>query len=81
MITRRQRHNLAKGLRRKKEGVSRIASADVSLAVGKDLGNNRRQRAPAVCKETSDSQVEKESNGSQSANGQIEENERRSEFI
>ncbi|KAL2629342.1 hypothetical protein R1flu_014028 [Riccia fluitans] len=78
MITPRQRHNLAERLRRKKEGVSRIASADVPLAVGRDLGNKRRQRAPAVCKETRDSQVEKENNASQSANGQIDEKERRS---
>ncbi|KAL2620675.1 hypothetical protein R1flu_000880 [Riccia fluitans] len=48
----------------KYEGVSRIASADIPLAVGRDLGNKKRQRAPAVCKETDDSQVEKESNAS-----------------
>ncbi|KAL2653127.1 hypothetical protein R1flu_021255 [Riccia fluitans] len=76
-----KRHNLAEGLRRKKESVSRIASADVPLAVGSDLGNKRRQRAPAVCKETGGSQVEKETNASQSANGQTEENERRSERL
>ncbi|KAL3684933.1 hypothetical protein R1sor_002955 [Riccia sorocarpa] len=76
------RQNVPEGLRRKKESISRIASADVPLAVGTDLGNKRRQRTPpGEHKETGGSRVEKESNASQSAAPQGEENERRSERL
>ncbi|OAE19883.1 hypothetical protein AXG93_1130s1360 [Marchantia polymorpha subsp. ruderalis] len=74
-------HSPPEGLRSKKGSESRIASADVPLAVGSDGGNKRRRSAPAVYKESGADHVEKESKASQNSNRQTEENERRSERV